>query len=150
MKTRTSRPSRQAKNGDAFVRRLPRARSRITNGKDILAGVADHRVAAARRYQDLVALAVADQGGLEGMSEARLQLIRRFAALSVQAEAMETRLANGETLDISEYACLTSTLVRVIQRLGINRNSKLVVVPLRDYLETKAAPPTVPSPGAAR
>jgi hypothetical protein len=118
----------------------------MTNGKDILAGVADHRVAAARRYQDLVALAVADQGGLEGMSEARLQLIRRFAALSVQAEAMETRLANGETLDISEYACLTSTLVRVIQRLGINRNSKLVVVPLRDYV-AKVSSST--APGAA-
>jgi hypothetical protein len=40
------------------------ARSRITNGKDILPGI-DGRSAAARRYQDLIANLVSDAGGID-------------------------------------------------------------------------------------
>ena len=81
----------------------PTVRSRVTNGRQILAGI-DQRSPNARRYRDLVALVAADQGGLDHCSEAKLQLIRRFAALSVQAEAMEAQLANGAAIDITEYS----------------------------------------------
>lgn len=74
-------------------------------------------------------------GGVDHCSEARLQLIRRFAALSVQAEAMEAQLANGADIDITEYSQLTSTLVRVVSRLGINRRVKDITPSVRDYLE---------------
>jgi hypothetical protein len=50
-----------------------------------------------------------------------LQLIRRFAAAAVLAEQMEARLANGEQIDIAEHATLSSTLVRLAQRIGIDR-----------------------------
>ena len=78
-------------------------------------------------------------GGVDHCSEARLQLIRRFAALSVQAEAMEAQLANGADIDITEYSQLTSTLVRVVARLGINRIARNVTPALRDYLEERAS-----------
>ena len=45
----------------------------------------------------------------------------RLAALSVQLEQLEAKLADGADIDISEYSLLTSTLVRVVSRLGINR-----------------------------
>jgi hypothetical protein len=45
---------------------------------------------------DIVAALTSDAGGDANMSEARRQLIRRFAALAVQAESMEARLAMGE------------------------------------------------------
>jgi hypothetical protein len=48
-------------------------------------------------------------------------LIRRFAAASVLAEQLESRLANGEQIDIQEHATLSSTLVRLAQRIGIDR-----------------------------
>ena len=118
--------------------RKPTVRSRVTNGADILAGI-DQRSAVARRYRDLVAAAAADMGGVDRCSEARLQLIRRFAALSVQAEAMEAQLANGADIDITEYSQLTSTLVRVVTRLGINRIARNVTPALRDYLEERAS-----------
>ena len=51
-------------------------------------------------------------------SETRMQLIRRFASGAVLAEALEARLANGEEVDISEHAQLSSTLVRLAQRSG--------------------------------
>lgn len=113
------------------------ARSRVTNGHDILPGV-DQRSTHARRYRDLISLIVADQGGLDRMSESRLQLIRRFAAQSVQAEAMEADLANGKTIDVAQHSLLCSTLVRLAQRIGIDRRAKNITPTLRDYLEGKA------------
>jgi hypothetical protein len=116
----------------------PTMRSRVTNGTRILTGI-DHRSPTARRYRDLVAVVAADMGGVDNCSEARLQLIRRFAALSVQAEAMEAQLANGTAIDIVEYSQLTSTLVRVVSRLGINRTARNVTPHLHDYLEERAS-----------
>ena len=110
------------------------ARSKVTNGALILAGLVDGRTQVARRYTDLVAAVCVDQGGADRMSEAKLQLARRFAALSVQAEQMETQLANGAVIDIAEYSQLTSTLVRVISRLGIERMAK-PVESLQQYLK---------------
>jgi hypothetical protein len=109
-----------------------RHRSRLTNAKDILAHI-DGRSAMARRYRDIVAQVIADQGGTE-ISEARCQLARRFAATACLAEAMEARLTNGETIDIAEYSLLVSTMTRVASRIGIDRRSRDVTPSLRDYL----------------
>src|SRR5271170_2400568 len=123
----------------ATIPRKAQARSRVTNGHALLPGI-DGRSAAARRYQDLIASLTSDAGGDAQLSEARRQLIRRFAALSVLAENMEARLAMGETIDLAEHCSISSTLVRLATRLGINRTAK-VVTPLRDYLEAKATTP---------
>ena len=70
-------------------------------------------------------------------SEARLQLIRRFAACAVMAEILETKLANGETIDITEHAALTSAMVRVASRIGINRHTKTIGPTLGDLLKRR-------------
>ena len=54
-----------------------------------------------------------------------LQLIRRFAALAVQAENMEAKLALGLEINLADHALVSSTLVRLASRLGINRRSKV-------------------------
>jgi hypothetical protein len=64
-------------------------------------------------FRDIVHAVGADQGGLNELSEARLQLIRRFSALCCHAELLEARLANGEQIDIGEHSNLSSTLVRI-------------------------------------
>ena len=117
----------------ALVHRKPTARSRITNGADILPGV-DGRSLIARRYRDIAAQIAADQGGADRCSEARAQLIRRFAAAAVMAEAMEAQLANGESIDVAEHALLSSTLVRLASRIGIDRRAKNITPTLREYL----------------
>jgi hypothetical protein len=114
------------------------ARSRVSNGGDILPGV-DLRSATARRYRDLVALIAVDQGGIDRLSEARVQLIRRFAAAACLAENLEAQLASGAAIDITEHCALTSTLVRVAQRIGINRVPKNITPALADYLDNCAA-----------
>jgi hypothetical protein len=98
---------------------LPK-RSRITNGRDVLPGI-DGRGVIARRYRDIANAIASDQGGADHLSEARLQLVRRFAAAAVLAEQMEAKLPNGEKIDISEHALLCSTLVRVARQIGVNR-----------------------------
>jgi len=52
----------------------------------------------------------------------------------VQLEALETRLANGEAIDVAEYAQLTSTLIRGVSRLGIERQARDVTPTLSEYL----------------
>jgi hypothetical protein len=43
-------------------------------------------------------------------------------------------LARGEELDISEYSTLTSTLVRVAQRIGLGRVAKDIIPTLQEYI----------------
>jgi hypothetical protein len=109
-------------------------RSRISNGQEILPGV-DQRLAIARRYRDLVAQIAVDQGGADRCSETRMQLIRRFASGSVLAEELEARLVRGEPVDIAEHALLSSTLVRLAQRVGIDRRARNVTPSVREYLD---------------
>ena len=114
--------------------RQPQARkSRITNGRDLLPNI-DGRSVIARRYRDIMSAILVDQGGADQCSESRKQLIRRFAAAAVLAEQLESRLANGEQIDIQEHATLSSTLVRLAQRIGIDRVPRDVTPSLSEYL----------------
>ena len=125
---------------DGSRRLVPRkasARSRVSNGAEILPDV-DGRSAVARRSRDITAQIVADMGGASQCAEARLQLIRRFAAAAVLAEQMEARLANGHSINIADHALLSSTLVRLAQRIGIDRRSRNTTPSLSEYLELQS------------
>ena len=113
-----------------------RAKSRVSNGTEILPGV-DGRSLVARRYRDITSAVIADQGGLARMSEARQQLIRRFAAAAVIAEQIEAKLANGEAVNIQEHALLSSTLTRLASRIGIDRRMRNITPSLQEYLAMK-------------
>lgn len=113
-------------------------RSRISNGKDLLAGV-DQRSATYRRYRDLVDAILVDQGGIDQCSESRRQLIRRFSACSVLAEMAEAKLVAGEAINIEQHALLCSTLTRLVNRLGIDRIAKDISPTLSDFIRK---PPT--------
>jgi len=113
-----------------------RAPSRLSNGRDVLPDV-DGRSVLARRYRDIMGAVVSDQGGAEHLSEAQLQLVRRFSAASILAEQLEARLAQGEQVNIQEYSVLVSTIVRVAQRIGLERRAKNVTPSLNQYLSDK-------------
>ena len=72
----------------------------------------DGRTGAARRFRDLVNSYIADMGGLDRCSEIKLGLLRRLAAIVVQAELMEARMVNGEAIDVGTLCTLASTTVR--------------------------------------
>jgi hypothetical protein len=97
------------------------ARSRVSNGLDLLPNVRDGRSQVVRRYRDIMNAIVVDQGGEDACSESRKQLIRRFAAAAVLAEQLESKVANGEQIDVTEHALLVSSLVRIARQIGVDR-----------------------------
>jgi hypothetical protein len=117
------------------------ARSRVSNGRDVLPGLRDGRTLIARRYRDIMSAIVTDQGGAGQISEARLQLTRRFAAAAVQAEMLETKLANGEQIDIAEHALLASTLVRIARQIGVDRVAKEIGLSLGEIMREHSPVP---------
>ena len=118
----------------AIEARKSHARSRVSNGRDVLPDV-DGRSLIARRYRDISHAIFVDLGGVEHCSESKQQLVRRFAACSVIAEQMEAALARGEKFDIAEHAQLSSTLVRLSMRIGIDRQARDVTPTLREILQ---------------
>jgi hypothetical protein len=111
-------------------------KTKIANGSEVLPNV-DGRSLVARRYGEIVSALLIDQGDAGKISEARVQYIRRFAAAAVLAEQIEAALARGETIDIGDHALLCSTMVRVGNKLGLDRISKDVTPTVRDYLALK-------------
>lgn len=118
------------------VQRKLRARARVTNRPAELPNV-DLRSLVARRFTDITSQLIIDLGGEGRISEAKLQLVRRFAATAAMAENMEAAFARDEAINIAEHAALTSALCRLASRIGIDRNAKNVTPALRDYLEHK-------------
>jgi hypothetical protein len=112
-------------NSGHVVPRKSKARSRVSNGGDILPDV-DGRSVVARRYRDIALAILAEQ---EPCTETRQQLIRRFAASAVLAEQLEAALARGEQIDIQQHALLCSTLTRLAGRIGVDRRAIKDVTP---------------------
>jgi hypothetical protein len=112
----------------AYAVRSPTARSRMSNGTRglVLPGV-DQRSAIARRFRDVIGAIVADLGGPTSATETKLHLVRRFAALVVQAEAMESKMADGGPIDASAYAHLSSTMLRLAARIGLKSKEAMEI-----------------------
>jgi hypothetical protein len=68
-----------------------------------------------------VALFADDAGGIETLTELKLALIRRAAALVCECERMENALADGEKVDVDLLARLSSHIRRVAESIGIDR-----------------------------
>ena len=115
----------------------PPQRSAVTNGKVVLPNV-NGNSPITRRYKDIASALLSDAGGLDFCSESKQQLIRRFAAASVLAEQLESRVANGEQINITEHTALVSSLVRLANKIGIARHSKTINTPtVESYLSSK-------------
>jgi hypothetical protein len=94
----------------------------------------DRRRRLVKRFNEICSAIETDQGGGERLSEARMQLIRRFAATACLAEQLESRLANGEEINSQEHALLSSSLVRLVAKIGINRTAKNITPVLDQYV----------------
>ena len=106
------KPERRAKTPFTKERREAATRSRVSNGKDILANV-DGRTAIARRFRDIASAIISDLGGATECSAALIEIIRRFAGTCVLAEQLEMKLLNGEPVNSAEHSLLASTMCRL-------------------------------------
>lgn len=116
-------------------------RSRVTNGKTLLAGV-DGRSLWARRFRDVLQLHLADIGGEDSATEAEKSILRRAAALTAELERMEVAFAQADgvadpdTLDL--YSRTAGNLRRLLEAVGLGRRSKDVTPSLSQYLHQAA------------
>lgn len=95
-------------------------RSRITNGKQLLANV-DGRTADARRYRDLCTSLADDLGGAAGLTEAQRALVRQASAVIVQSERLQASILRGELADSEQLVRLCNSATRILTRLGLKR-----------------------------
>lgn len=102
--------------------RAPTTRSRITNGKQLLANI-DGRSAEARRYRDLAMSFADDLGGSACLTEAQRALVRQAAALSVQSERLQGAMLRGEEVSDEQMTRVANSLARTLQRLGIRKRA---------------------------
>jgi hypothetical protein len=106
-------------------------RSSVTNGTRLfaIAGI-DGRSQTSRRFRDLVEVMTIDLGGPDLMSEAKRQLIRRAATLSIMAEAIEADVVRDLGFDILNYGTVCDRLRRILESLGLDRVARLAERPL--------------------
>ncbi|ESX22799.1 hypothetical protein [Mesorhizobium sp. LSJC264A00] len=114
------------------------ARTRVTNGRDLLPGV-DGRTHWARRMRDLIALHVSDLGGAQACSEAEKSIVRRVATLTIEMEKLEERFANAPPDHISHpdldmYQRMANTLRRLLDTNGLQRRSRDITPTLDQYM----------------
>lgn len=110
------------------------ARSRITNGRDLLPHV-DGRIGWVRRFRDCLALHLSD---LPDASYSEQVIARRCACLVVALEQMETEFAqagHATPEQLREYGRGTNTLRRALESLGLTRRARDVTPTLQQLIE---------------
>lgn len=115
-------------------------RHKVTTGKSLFVlSEVDGRSAIARRFRDLIEVWSENLGGMEHLSEAQRQLVRRAASISLQSEVVEAEMAMGRTFDIMQYLALSNGLTRICTVLGLQIVPKPAKdITLTDYLREKA------------
>jgi hypothetical protein len=101
----------------------------------------DQRSTVARRARDIARAIISDLGGVAVMSEAKMQLVRRSALISVKCEVMEAQATSGAEIDLELYGKLTDRLGRALDRLGLERCAHDITPqvwsPLKKHVEDK-------------
>ena len=121
-----------------------KGRSRVTNGKVLIAGV-DQRSPWVRRCKDVIAAHLSDLGGVDNTSAAERSIIRRAAVLTTELEVLEVRFAKaGEAsaADLEVYQRCSNSLRRLLEAIGLQRRSRDVTPTLSEYLASLPREPT--------
>jgi hypothetical protein len=94
---------------------LPTSRSAVANGTRLHREGVDGRSASARRFRDLVRAFRREIG--DDPDEGRLALARQAAALTLQAEALQAKVAAGADVDADALVRVTNALARAVSAL---------------------------------
>ena len=97
-------------------------------------GLVDGRTQAARHYGALVIAIADDIGGIDEISNAERELVRRAAGLSVLATVAEAKLLNGDEIDTSELVSVGNAQRRILTTLGLKRVPRDITPDLQTYL----------------
>ena len=115
----------------------PHLRTKCGNGKRQHAARIDERTLWARRTREICEAVISDLGGIDRLSEAQKQLVRRLAGLSVVCEGIEVELAQGARPTgehLQEYIAAINAARRVSHSVGLARVPKDITPVLETYL----------------
>jgi hypothetical protein len=94
----------------------------------------DGRTNAAKVFDRLVVDIEGDLGGRDQLSTIERALVEAFAGACVTLHHLNTKLALGEEIDLSQHAQAVSAMVRVASRLGLERRQRDVGPDLADLI----------------
>jgi hypothetical protein len=96
----------------------------------------DGRTNAAKAFDKLYADISSDLGG--DLTAVERSLVEGFVGATVVLQALNTKLALGEEIDLSEHAAVCSSMVRIAAKIGLSRRSRIV----SGLIEAEASPPS--------
>jgi hypothetical protein len=123
----------------------PAQRSKVTNGRSLFADMTaiNGNSPWYRRLRDLLNLHVSDMGGEDIVSTAEHSIIRRVAAITVELELIERRMAlkgkGASADDLDLYFRGAGVLRRLLESIGLKRVARDVTPLLQDYLAMQPA-----------
>jgi hypothetical protein len=109
---------------DSPKKRAGRKPHRPTRPQLLTRDQLDGRTNAAKVFDRLVVDIEADLGGRDQLSTIERALVEAFAGACVTLHHLNTKLALGEQIDLSEHAQAVSAMVRVATRLGIAKRPR--------------------------
>jgi hypothetical protein len=113
-----------------------RRRHRAVKPQLLTSEVLDKRSNAFKLFNRLTADIEADLGGRDQLSTIELTLIEAYVGAAVALQHLNTQLALGQPIDLSQHAQAVSAMVRVASRLGLQRRMKPVET-LQEFLTRK-------------
>lgn len=120
----------------ATARKKPHMRSRVGNGKTLLAGI-DQRSLPYREYQDTVADLTHHMGGAPTATEQAM--IEEAAGLIVWCRQERLKLLQGSEFQIGPYTTAVNSLRRLLIDLGLDQRLHDVTPSLEQYIAQKRA-----------
>jgi hypothetical protein len=94
----------------------------------------DQRSSAAKAFDRLFSSIAADLGN--DLTAVEKALIEGFCGATVLLQSLNTRLARGEAINLSEHAAVCSSMVRIAAKIGLSRRWRIV----SGLLEAEATP----------
>jgi hypothetical protein len=94
----------------------------------------DLRLAANRQFNQTVAGIISDLGGKDNISTVLEGLVEAYAGARSNLDSLNVRMLLGQDIDLTEYSTVASTLVRLAQRMGLERRTRDVTPSLAEYL----------------
>ena len=96
----------------------------------------DKTSGAGRFFAKLVRDIESDLAGRRNLSRIELELIRAFAGAATTLQYLNVQVALGESseIDLTGYATIASTMLRLGSRLGLDRRARDVTPSLSEHL----------------
>jgi len=111
-----------------------RRSKRATRPQLLSRATLDGRTNAAKAFDRLVADIESDLGGHDQLSAIEVALVEAFAGAAVTLQHLNTQLALGQPIDLSQHAQAVGAMVRVASRLGLQRRARDVGPTLGEIL----------------